>query len=161
MTRTVVMEITRMEATHLGELVRQFRELLQAEDPGTGRPSDDALLRLVPDAYRDDPAAAEEFRHLTADDILARRDTDADEVLRTLADPSAAEESEPLDVMVVDLSLDQVESWLRTLAALRLVLASRLGIHSESDHDPADPRFGIYEWLGYRLEMLLEATEDD
>ncbi len=44
----------------------------------------------------------------------------------------------------------------------RLVLATRLGIRSDDDHDPADPRFGVYDWLGYRLDGLVQAaTADD
>ena len=44
------------------------------------------------------------------------------------------------------------------LAAIRLVLATRLGIRSEEDHDVDDPRFGIYDWLGYRLDGLVQAA---
>ena len=51
-------------------------------------------------------------------------------------------------------------AWLRTLAAIRLVLASRLGIEVAEDHDPDDPRFGIYDWLGYRLDGLVAAVDD-
>ena len=47
------------------------------------------------------------------------------------------------------------------LAAIRLVLATRLGIRSEEDHDEDDPRFGIYDWLGYRLDGLVQAAYDE
>ena len=43
---------------------------------------------------------------------------------------------------------------MRTLTAIRLVIASRLGIEDEDDRDEDDPRFGVYDWLGYRLEGL-------
>jgi hypothetical protein len=41
------------------------------------------------------------------------------------------------------------------------VLATRLDIQSEADHDVEDPRFGVYEWLGYRLDGLVQAASND
>jgi kynurenine formamidase len=48
---------------------------------------------------------------------------------------------------------------IESLAAVRLVLASRLGIERPEDHDAEDPRFGIYDWLGYRLDGLIRAVD--
>jgi hypothetical protein len=47
---------------------------------------------------------------------------------------------------------------LRTIAAVRLILASRLGIASDDDRPVDDPRYGVYEWLAYRLDQLIEAA---
>lgn len=159
MSRTVVMEITYMEAAHLAGLVRQFRDLLSGYGQDAAAPADPAVARLVPDAYPDDRDAGRQFRGLTESGLLARRDHDAQVVLAALVERGPGDAD--TDMFVVDLSDEQTEAWLRTLAALRLVLASRLGIHSESDHDDDDPRFGIYEWLGYRLEMLVQAADED
>lgn len=49
-------------------------------------------------------------------------------------------------------------AWLRTLAAVRLVLANRLDITDETE-PLDDPRYGVYNWLGFRLEGLLEAID--
>ncbi len=38
-------------------------------------------------------------------------------------------------------------------------IAERLGIESDDDHDPDDARFGVYDWLGYRLELVIEAAD--
>ena len=63
---------------------------------------------------------------------------------------------------------DHAEAWIKTLNGVRLSLAVRLGIESESDHDalerlPArDPRtqlVALYDWLGTVLESLLEAIQ--
>ena len=62
--------------------------------------------------------------------------------------------------MQLRLDPEDLQAWLRTLAALRLVLASRLGITTEDDHDGDDPRFGIYDWLGFRLDGLVRAADE-
>jgi hypothetical protein len=165
--RLVVLEITRMEAVHLAGLVTQFADLLtEAPDTTSTTPDDPALARLVPDAYAEDPDAAREFRELTQRDLLDRRSTDAATVLASLHSVSGptlvTDEEEALTtIAVVELDAETLACWLRTLAALRLVLASRLGIVDEADHDDSDPRFGIYEWLGYRLDGLVRAAEGD
>jgi hypothetical protein len=165
--RVVVLELSRMEASHLAGLVEQFAELL--DQTGSRRPNDPALRRLVPDAYADDDSAALEFRELTQRDLLDRRSTDAAAVLESLLEasalPDAMEHPAELEralteVATVRLTPDAVGSWLRTLAALRLVLASRLGVSDEDDHDEDDPRFGIYDWLGFRLDGLVREIED-
>lgn len=152
----VVIELSRLEAAHLGGLVRQFIELLDQ-----GSTDDPAVGRLVPDAYSEDEEAAREFRRMTENDLLGARRADAEVVLEAVGDEDPADLSEQhaFDPIVVRLDPVQSTAWLRTLAAVRLVLASRLGIRSEDDHDDKDPRFGIYDWLGYRLEGLVHALD--
>ncbi|MEU1970596.1 DUF2017 family protein [Microbacterium sp. NPDC019599] len=162
--RLVVLEMAHVEARHLARLVEQFAELLaETAEAGEATPDDPAVARLVPDAYADDPDASREFRSLTQRELLDRRSTDAATVLATLhsaADPALADDEHTLTRMsIVELDPEALYAWLRTLAALRLVLASRLGIQDEDDHDDQDPRFGIYDWLGYRLDGLVKAAE--
>lgn len=158
----VVLEMTRIEASHLADLVAQFAALLHDRERSVvGAPTDPALARLVPDAYSDDAEAAREFRDLTEATLLDRRAEDAATVLASIGvdttkDASAAD---ALTAHVVRLDPEELSAWLRTLAALRLVLATRLGIGDEDDHDEDDPRFGVYDWLGYRLEGLVRAAE--
>ncbi|WP_375384137.1 DUF2017 family protein [uncultured Microbacterium sp.] len=161
--RLVVLEVSRIEVAHLSGLVTQFLELLQAGDDQ--RPTDDpAIARLVPDAYTDDPDAAREFRDVTQSDLIARRIDDAGAVLSTLGGIGLVPAGTPLDdprfteLVAITIDADQSRAWLRTLAAVRLVLAARLGIKTEDDHDENDPRFGIYDWLGYRLDGLVRAV---
>lgn len=161
--RVVVMEVSALEAAHLAGLVRQFTELLESSDLDAGDP---AVARLTPDAYRGDAEASAEFRRLTGADLLERRRQDATVVLSSLevddetagffpgTDDDSAERT-----LVVTLDPEETAAWMRTLTALRLVLASRLGIESEDDHDGSDPRLGVYEWLGMRLEGLIDAAE--
>ena len=159
--RVVVLELSRIEAAHLARLVVQFGELLQDSISDDGDP---AIARLVPAAY-DDEEAAREFRRLTEADLLDRRRDDADRVLASLGDSVTLPEDldDPALLEQVQIRLDQLtaRAWLRTLAAIRLVLASRLGIEVAEDHDPDDPRFAIYDWLGYRLDGLVAAVDVD
>ena len=149
----VILTLTRVEAAHLTNLVGQFQDLVTepAGDPG--------LERLTPDVYPDDAEASSEFRQVTRADLLGRRAHDAATVSNDLAhveDAGVADALSPVDVSIADL-----EPWLRTLSALRLVLAGRLGIADGAEHEEDDPAYGLYEWLGYRLEGLVQAAEQD
>lgn len=155
----LVLELARVEAAHLAGLVGQFRDLLRDSAPEDGDP---ALVRLAPAAY-DDEDAAREFRALTQHDLLDRRAADAEVVLASLPDaaelPDDPEDPALLEQVEIRLDADAVRAWMRTLAAVRLVLATRLGITDADDHDPEDPRFGVYDWIGYRLDGLVTALD--
>ena len=157
---TIVLELARIEAAHLAGLVTQFDELLEeSHDAG----DDPAVLRLVPDAY-EDPEAAREFRDMTESDLLGRRRADAARVLATLAEVGELGDdlADPafIEQVAIVLDRDDLQAWLRTLAAVRLVLATRLGIIDDDSHDHDDPKFGIYDWLGFRLDGLVNAIDD-
>lgn len=152
----IMLTLTRIEAGHLADLIAQFTDLVNA----TPAEADPAIERLAPDAYPEDPDASREFRSLTRGDLLHRRAHEAAIVKRAL------EALEPVDGTDADFSPadiaipeDQIDAWLRTLTAVRLVIANRLGIASEDDHDPSDPRFGVYDWLGFRLDGLVQAAD--
>ncbi|WP_231820986.1 DUF2017 family protein [Microbacterium resistens] len=154
--RIILVPLARLEGRHLADLVEQFLEILADTD----LEQDPGLDRLTPAVYPDDPEASAEFARATSDDLLDRRAADARIVRagleRFTADDGAPDDMDPLDVVIADAELD---AWLRTLTALRLVIASRLGIETDAPHDPEDPRFGVYDWLGYRLEGLIEAAD--
>jgi hypothetical protein len=154
--------MSRIEAAHLMGLVGQFLDVLDASAPGDS--TDPAVRRLTPDAYPEDGDASAEFRSMTQSDLLDRRRADARVVISGLAlagaDPEGLTEGNSLDTVSLRLTTDDIASWLRALASLRLVLAERLGIATEDDHDDEDPRFAIYDWLGYRLDALLQEIDD-
>lgn len=143
------------------------------------KPDDPALARLMPDAYDSDDEASADFRRHTENELVERRVRDARRVLAGLdmslnepvtanadatggnTDPEAARAQEPFDVV---LDAADGDSWMRTLAAVRLVVASRLGIETDEDDTAAraaddEGRFGVYDWLGYRLEGLVQAID--
>jgi hypothetical protein len=141
-----------IEAQQLAELVDQFLELLRDTEIG----QDAALDRLTPSVYPQDPEASAEFAEATSADLLDRRAADARVVRDGLQ--AAADDDAPMPEELVIRDAD-VDAWLRTLAALRLVIASRLGIENQPAPDPEDPRLGVYEWLGYRLDLLVVAGD--
>jgi hypothetical protein len=120
-------------------------------------PEDPALARLLPDAYRDDPDAAGEFRRYTEQSLRSAKQETARTVLDTL----------PEDGGPVKLSGEQAQAWLRALNDVRLALGVRLGVTEEFEDqweelDPADPRsaaFEVYAWLGGVQESLVQALE--
>ena len=154
MTARIVLVLVRIEARELASLVAQFAELL-----GERSAAPDAdLARLTPTAYPDDEDAAAEFRAATAGDLLDRREREA---LRMLADLTPAfDGDDPNDPIQVVLSREDGWAWLRTLTALRLVIAGRLGItEDDGSRENDDERFAVYDWLGYRLDTLVHALD--
>ena len=147
----VILTLTRVEAVHLADLVGQFQALVTESE------GDPAIDRLTPDVYPDDPAASREFRDVTRGDLLGRRSHDAAVVAADLARIEEAPLEDALSP--VDVSIADLEPWLRTLSAVRLVLANRLGITDGAEHDEDDPAYGLYEWLGYRLEGLVQVAD--
>lgn len=156
---TVRVRMARVEGAQLVHLVDDFRELVGAnrdvEDPAIGR--------LIPDPYPEDEDSSRAFRDATRDDLLDRRALDADIVRTALAwmrgDLGDMPRDEAFAEHDLDIPLSDVDAWMRTLTALRLVIAERLGIQNDDDHDPDDPRYGVYDWLGYRLELTVEAAD--
>lgn len=164
---TIMLTLARVEAHALADLVAQFTSLVA--EPGE---ADAAIDRLTPSAYPDDEEAGAEFRRATADDLLARREADGLRVLADLApsfitddgDETAVDPAEDL----IDIALDAEGgwAWMRTLAAVRLIIASRLGIADDatgrSEQEARrfdDDRFAVYDWVGYRLDGLVQALE--
>jgi len=118
-------------------------------------PSDPALARLLPDAYQDDPEASGEFRRYTEQGLRSGKVAAARTVLATLPPKGGR----------VRLSGPQAQAWLRALNDVRLALGVRLEVTEDFDEQvarmsPDDPRLayaGMYQWLGYLQETLVEA----
>lgn len=142
------------EVPQLGDVLDQFETLIAPHaEPGAG--PDPAVARLMPDAYADADSATE-FRRLTANDLITRRLDD----IATVRDSLGSVEADPTDAdrVGIDLDADQVHAWMRTLNAVRLVVAVRLGIIDDDTHTPGDPAFTLFDWLGYRLDTVVNAA---
>jgi len=118
-------------------------------------PDDPVLARLLPDAYRDDDDAAQEFRRFTESSLRSAKVQCARTLLSTL----------PVGGGRVKLSSEQAEDWLRSLNDVRLALGVRLGVTDdfdglENDVSPGDPRYAyvqVYQWLAYIQGSLVNA----
>jgi hypothetical protein len=118
-------------------------------------PSDPALARLLPDAYRDDPEASGEFRRYTEQGLRSGKVAAARTVLATLPPKGGR----------VRLSGPEAQAWLRALNDVRLALGVRLEVTDDFDNQvthmsPADPRapyVGVYQWLAFLQETLVRA----
>jgi Domain of unknown function (DUF2017) len=118
-------------------------------------PDDPVLARLLPDAYRDDPAAAGEFRKYTESSLREAKKYFAQTLLDTLP-PSGGR---------VRLTADQARDWLRALNDVRLMFGVRLEVTEDFEEQlaalaPEDPKvaaFEVYGWLGAVQESLVRA----
>jgi hypothetical protein len=134
------------------ELERQFSH---PDEPEPELPVDPVVARLLPDAYRDDPEKAGEFRKYTESSLREAKKYFAQTLLETL----------PATGGKVRLTGDQARDWLRALNDIRLMFGVRLEVTEDFEQqlaalDPKDPRaaaFEVYGWLGAVQESLVRA----
>ncbi|MDK7748747.1 DUF2017 domain-containing protein [Brevibacterium sp. UMB10442] len=133
---TAIVEVEPVERRLLAGLFSDAAELLGGDDAETEadelaklvgmssgeRPTDPAVLRLLPDVDAEDPEHAAEFRRLTERDIRESKLANFRTALFTLDRSGRAE-----------LTEDQARAWATALGDVRLILATRLGIATESD----------------------------
>lgn len=93
----------------------------QAHAEGFAAPTDEAVLRLLPDAVKGDPAASLEFRKLTERPLRESK-------VGALRAAALAVETSP-----VVLSPAAASQFAAALNDVRLVLAKRLGLESDED----------------------------
>ena len=123
-------------------------------DSNTERPTSEVLLRLFPDAYGDDEEASSEFRRFTERDLRQMKTAHANSVLESLQRSGDK----------VMLTYAMVPSWMGFLNDVRLALGVRIGIdddfHDEVENfdrdDPRLPLLGVYDWLTYLQESLVQ-----
>jgi Domain of unknown function (DUF2017) len=136
----------------LADLERQFSS---PDEPDPELPADPVVARLLPDAYRDDPEKAGEFRKYTESSLREAKKYFAQTLLETL----------PPEGGKIRLTGDQARDWLRALNDIRLMFGVRLEVTEEFEEqlaalDPQDPRlpaFEVYGWLGAVQDSLVHA----
>ena len=135
------------------DLLAWDAQFTQEEQPQT--PDDPVLARLLPDGYRDDPDAAQEFRKYTESSLRSAKPQAAQEMLDTLPETGGK----------IQLTHDQAHAWLKALNDVRLALGVRLGVTEEfeeqwgrlSADDPQWAAYEVYAWLGAVQESLVQA----
>jgi Domain of unknown function (DUF2017) len=136
------------------DLEKQFSS---PDEPDPELPADPVVARLLPDAYKDDPEKAGEFRKYTESSLREAKKYFGQTLLETL----------PPEGGKVRLTGDQARDWLRALNDIRLMFGVRLEVTEEFEEqlaalDPKDPRlaaFEVYGWLGMVQESLVHALD--
>lgn len=172
----VELRLDDVEAAVLRQMLEQVAELVGSDEPAPPeadnplselldladgqRPEDPALLRLFPDAYREDDRAAEDFRRFTERGLREGRVQRLALVDGVLRRAESAAKPEPVRV-----TGEEADAFLRSLNDLRLVLGVRLGIVDDdqdvaagwADDDPRMPTYAAYQWLTWLQSTLLDA----
>lgn len=173
------LRLDRDEAEVLEQLIGQLIELLQSHsgtsldpDPlfasleigGTeSLPDDPALARLFPNAFEADTDAAA-FRRVTEQGLVNRKLQDAIDVTSELGLSSRVTEHDA--TVETDITKTSMPVWVRTLTALRLAIAARIGLKKDEDHvrllgeDETRSTIMVYDWLGAILDSILRMTAD-
>ena len=122
-------------------------------DPEAVVPDDPALARLFPDAFKDDPEAARDFRRFTERGLREAKAVNALTVAEAL----------DADSPRIVIPADEIGSWLGFLNDTRIALGTRIGI-TEDNHDelaalpeddPSSGPFHVYDWLTYLQDSLV------
>jgi Domain of unknown function (DUF2017) len=154
---------------HVADLIRSEGESAEASKGGppdelemllglSGNdelPEDPVLARLLPDAYKDDPEAAAEFRRYTEESLRSAKISSAQAVLAAL----------PADGGEVVLSEPECQQWLRALNDVRLAIGTRLGITEDNQdlmenfslEEPRSAYLLAYQWLSELQDSLINA----
>lgn len=145
--------LTLIEPPHVGE--DPLASLVGLSPDEVHPPDDPVLARLLPDAYRDDPGAADDFRRYTDADLRLRKRANAAAVRLALPDGEGR----------IELERDAADQWLECLNDMRLALGTALGVTEEVDPDEVDvdhPSYQplqVYTWLGWLQESLLSCVD--
>jgi glutathione S-transferase len=147
------------EVVLLASLVEQVRELLTIASH-----DDPVVARLLPDAYRDDPESAAEYRELMESDLRAQKAAALQRVLDDLSNTGKPHGNGER----FELADDAVTPWLYALTDVRLTLGTTLDVSEDwadqlASLDPDSPRrtsFAIYDWLSWLQTMIIEAASE-
>ncbi|QIM18646.1 DUF2017 family protein [Leucobacter coleopterorum] len=162
------------EAAMLDQLITQLMQLLQSHsgtaldpDPlfasleigGSEEiPEDPALARLFPNAYEEDKQSSQ-FRRVTEQGLLNRKLQDAALVSSALGLGGGLPDKDTQ--FEVDILASTLPAWVKTITALRLAIAARIGLDTAEDHDRLlkdEETRGtvlVFDWLAAILESAL------
>lgn len=176
----VLARFEQQEAAVLRGLVSQLEDMLRArsdEAPqdelaeltgirtgSSTSPDDPVLSRLLPDFHRLDP------------DNPTQEDLDSAAALRSLHEPEVLEakvgvaavvmETLPRDGGEVKLTFEQADAWLNAVNDVRLALGTALEVTEDMpdelpEEDSRAPHLGVYHWLTWVQESLVQALAAD
>ena len=140
--------LDREESELFRRLLSEMRVLLTDES----EPTDLIKGRLFPSAY-EDPEEERAYREMVRGDLERAKLDAVDVVVNTVSGRKAID---------VEITTDQVDSWLTVLTDMRLAIGTRLDVDEAkmssepSLEDPDAPALAVMHWLGWMQEMILE-----
>lgn len=148
--------VEQAEALILVSLADQLQALL-AESLEGEVDRDTAVQRLLPDAYRDEPELADEWRRFSRRGLVDRKISFARSLSTALA-PGIDDDS----ARTVPLSAETALDWVRGIGDLRLVIADRMGIAADGDEGTfAEPGLrDVYDLLAWMQDALVHLLEN-
>jgi hypothetical protein len=165
------------EVVLLANLVSQVKQMLGGdtltpEDPVEAlltmpsgpveAPQDPVLARLLPNAYRNDDGASEEFRRLMDGELRAQKRA----ALQRVVDDLAGGGTRNRGALRLELGDDAAQLWLYALNDVRLALGTALDVAEDMDEVRAslesdDPRYlqlGVYDWVTWLQDAIVRAV---
>jgi hypothetical protein len=145
------------------ESLQSLQSLLDGTTDPVEAPRDPTLLRLLPDAYRDDNEAAGEFRRLTEADLRATKNDGLGRIVIDLLAPESAQRGGGVRL---ELDEEAASIWLTALNDVRLALGTRIDVSEDMDDErmnlPVDSRryaeIATYDWLSWLQDAILRAV---
>lgn len=124
-------------------------------------PEDPVMKRLLPEAYREDGEASQEFRRLTDHDLRAAKRSGLSQIVTDLSDKAEPHRS----AVRLILTDEEVAAWLPALTSLRLAIGTRLDVTDDMDDERASlsvdsPRYAeiaTYDWLSWLQDAMVRA----
>jgi hypothetical protein len=115
------------------------------------RPDDRVLARLLPDFTNEDPDLAAGLRSLHEPELIEAKDAAATLVLETLPEKGGR----------IELTPEQADTWLAALNDVRLALGTALDVSEDMpedlpEDDPRSAHLGVYHWLTYVQDALVQ-----
>jgi hypothetical protein len=139
-----------------------LQELIGLRSADTQTPEDPVLARLLPDAYREDPEAAGEYRRLMDSDLRLQKAAALQQVVDDLAGGGSRRGGEQR----FELSDDVVMSWLFALTDVRLTLGTTLDVSEDMEDEraslePDSPRYAglvVYDWVSWLQDAIVRVA---
>jgi hypothetical protein len=128
-------------------------------------PEDPVMKRLLPDAYREDGEASDEFRRLTDHDLRAVKRAGLSQIVTDLSDKAEPHRS----AVRLTLTDEEVSAWLPALTSLRLAIGTRIDVTEDMDDEreslavdsPRYAEIATYDWLSWLQDAMVRALTGD